>query len=78
MQEEIIYKKVKQLKLNPSNPRKNNEAVDTVAKSIEKYGFRNPLIVDKNNIVWCGNTRLKAAKKIKLYFLWIMCFLIDL
>lgn len=66
MQEQIIYKKISELKNNPNNPRKNDTAVDTVAKSIEKYGFRNPLIIDDANIVWCGNTRLKAAKKLKL------------
>lgn len=64
--EEIVYKKVSELKLNPKNPRKNDDAVDTVAKSIEKYGFKNPLIIDENNIVWCGNTRLKASKKLGL------------
>ena len=66
MQEQIIYKKISELKNNPNNPRKNDNAVDTVAKSIQKYGFRNPLIIDDANIVWCGNTRLKAAKKLKL------------
>ena len=64
--EEIIYKKVSELKLNPNNPRKNDDAVDVIAKSIEKYGFKNPLIIDENNVVWCGNTRLKASKKLKL------------
>ena len=64
--EEIVYKKVSELKLNPKNPRKNDGAVDTVAKSIEKYGFKNPIIIDENNIVWCGNTRLKASKKLGL------------
>ena len=64
--EEIVYKKVSELKNNPRNPRKNDGAVDSVAKSIEKYGFKNPLIIDTDNIVWCGNTRLKAAKKLKL------------
>ena len=62
--ENIVYKKVKELKLNSKNPRKNDGAVDTVAKSIEKYGFKNPLIVDTNNVVYCGNTRLKAARKL--------------
>ena len=62
--ENIVYKKVKELKLNAKNPRKNDGAVDTVAKSIEKYGFKNPLIVDTNNVVYCGNTRLKAARKL--------------
>jgi site-specific DNA-methyltransferase (adenine-specific) len=64
--EQIVYKKVSELKLNPKNPRKNDGAVDTVAKSIEKYGFKNPLIIDENNVVWCGNTRLKASKQLGL------------
>ena len=64
--EEIVYKKISELKLNPKNPRKNDGAVDAVAKSIEKYGFKNPLIIDENNVVWCGNTRLKASRKLKL------------
>lgn len=64
--EQIVYKKIDELKLNPKNPRKNDGAVDSVLKSIEKYGFKNPLIVDEKGIVWCGNTRLKAAKKLGL------------
>ena len=64
--EQIVYKKVSELKGNAKNPRKNDGAVDTVAKSIEKYGFRNPLIIDADNVVWCGNTRLKASKKLGL------------
>lgn len=64
--EQIVYKKVSELKLNKKNPRKNDGAVDTVAKSIEKYGFKNPLIIDEDNVVWCGNTRLKASRKLGL------------
>lgn len=64
MQEQISYVKVKDLKLNDRNPRKNDAAVDAVAKSIEKYGFKNPCIIDKDNVVWCGNTRLKAARRL--------------
>ena len=54
---QIIYKNVKDLKLNPNNPRKNDKAVDTVAKSIQEFGFKNPLIIDNNNIiiVWIIN-----------------------
>lgn len=73
--EQITYKKVSELKLNPNNPRKNDGAVDTVAKSIEKYGFKNPLIIDSNNIVWCGNTRLKAS--IKLGIKEVPCIVAD-
>ena len=64
--EEIVYKKVSELKLNDKNPRKNDGAVETVAKSIEEFGFKNPIIIDSKNKVWCGNTRLKAARKLGL------------
>ena len=48
---EIVYKNVSELKLNPRNPRKNDGAVESVAKSIEKYGFKNPLIIDDAGVV---------------------------
>lgn len=63
---QIVYIRVEDLFLNDRNPRFNEKAVDTVAKSIQKYGFKNPLIVDTNNVVYCGNTRLKAARKLKI------------
>lgn len=66
MKEKIIYKKVDELKLNDRNPRKNDGAVETIMKSINEFGFRNPLIIDADNKVWCGNTRLKAARKLGL------------
>ena len=64
--EQIVYKKINELYLNEKNPRKNDNAVDAVAKSIEKYGFKNPLIIDSNGKIWCGNTRYKASKKLGL------------
>jgi len=65
MKEQIEYIKVKDLQLNPNNPRHNEEAVKTVMLSIQKYGFKNPLIV-WNGVVYCGNTRLKAAQQLGL------------
>ena len=47
-----------------NNPRNNDEAVDYVVNSINAFGFKNPIVVDKDNIVVCGHTRLKAAKKL--------------
>ena len=47
-----------------NNPRNNDDAVDYVANSINAFGFKNPIVVDKDNIVVCGHTRLKAAKKL--------------
>lgn len=75
MQEQISYVKVKDLKLNDRNPRKNDAAVDVVAKSIEKYGFKNPCIIDKDNVVWCGNTRLKAARRLGIEE--VPCIVVD-
>lgn len=50
-----------------NNPRYNDgEAVDRVASSIAEYGFKSPIIVDKDNIIVAGHTRYKAACKLKL------------
>lgn len=47
-----------------NNPRKNEEAVDKVALSISAFGFKVPIVIDANNVVVTGHTRLKAAKKL--------------
>ena len=49
-----------------NNPRNNDEAVDYVAKSIEEFGFKVPIVVDKDNVIVAGHTRLKAAKGLGL------------
>lgn len=46
------------------NPRRNEEAVDEVAKSIKKLGYRTPIIIDENNIILAGHTRYKSIKKL--------------
>lgn len=46
------------------NPRKNDRAVDIVAKSIKEFGFKVPIILDKDNVIVAGHTRLKAAQKL--------------
>jgi ParB-like chromosome segregation protein Spo0J len=42
------------------NPRNNAGAVEEVKRSIEKYGFNVPLVLDKDNIIITGHTRYKA------------------
>lgn len=49
-----------------NNPRNNEEAVDKVALSISSFGFKVPIIVDRNNVIVAGHTRLSAAKKLGL------------
>lgn len=46
------------------NPRKNDDAVIYVANSIREFGFRVPIVVDKDGVVITGHTRLKAAKSL--------------
>ena len=58
---EIIYKKVDEIKEYENNPRNNDEAIVVVANSIKEFGFKVPIIVDKNNTIIAGHTRLKAS-----------------
>lgn len=50
----------------PNNPRKNDKSVGMVAKSIKEFGFKVPIILDKNNVIIAGHTRLKAAQSLGL------------
>lgn len=63
---QIIYKKPDELKPYENNPRINDDAVQYVKESIRQFGFKNPVIIDKNNVIVCGHTRLLAAKELKL------------
>ncbi len=47
-----------------NNPRNNDEAVDYVANSIREFGFKVPIVIDKDKNIVAGHTRLKAAKKL--------------
>lgn len=60
----IEYQKVSDLIPYAKNPRKNREAVNYVANSIKEFGFKNPIIIDGNNEIIAGHTRLLAAKKL--------------
>lgn len=62
----ITYFPIGELIPYANNPRKNDAAVDKVAASIKEFGFRVPIVIDKNKEIVCGHTRLKAAKKLKL------------
>ncbi len=60
----IEHLPIDHLKPNPRNPRQNDAAVDAVARSIQAYGFNNPVICDDELNVAAGHTRLKAAKQL--------------
>ena len=61
---EIIEKFTKELIPYANNPRENDGAVDAVAASIKEFGFKVPVIIDKDNIIVAGHTRIKAAGKL--------------
>lgn len=60
----IIYKEVDELIPYVNNPRNNTNAVDAVASSIKNFGFKVPIVVDRENEIVTGHTRLLAAKKL--------------
>lgn len=61
---QIEYIKTDDLKPYANNPRKNDEAIKYVAESIKQFGFKVPIVIDKNNVIVCGHTRYKAAKEL--------------
>lgn len=61
---EVININVNKLTPYENNPRNNNEAIQYVANSIKEFGFKVPLVIDNDNVVICGHTRLLAAKQL--------------
>lgn len=58
-----------------NNPRQNDQAVEAVKASIEEFGFKVPIVIDKNNVIVCGHTRQKAA--IQLHLSTVPCVVAD-
>ena len=63
---EIIDIEIARLKEYENNPRKNDKAIAKVAASIREFGFKVPIVIDSNNVIVCGHTRLKAAQSLGL------------
>ena len=59
-------KYVSELQEYDNNPRNNDAAVDAVAKSIEEFGFKVPIVITKDDVIIAGHTRLKASLKLGL------------
>ena len=63
---EIKMIKVEDLKPYENNPRFNDDAVEYVANSIKEFGFKVPIVVDKDNVIVAGHTRYKASLELDL------------
>jgi len=62
----VEMKNIGEIKPYAKNPRRNDQAVDLVARSIQEFGFNQPIVVDDQGVIVVGHTRLKAAKKLGL------------
>ena len=63
---DIVNLQIDEIKPYGNNPRFNDDAVDAVAASIREFGFKVPVIIDKNNVIIAGHTRVRAAKRLKM------------
>jgi DNA modification methylase len=62
----IELRNIQDIRLYDNNPRINDKAVDAVAASLKEFGFRQPIVVDKDGVIIVGHTRYKAAAKLGL------------
>jgi site-specific DNA-methyltransferase (adenine-specific) len=63
---EIVMMAIEEIKPYEKNPRFNDNAVEYVANSIKEFGFKVPIVVDKDNVIVNGHTRYKASQKLGL------------
>lgn len=61
---EVIEKRLDELTPYENNPRVNEGAVEAVAESLKKFGWKQPLVVDRSGVIIVGHTRLKAAERL--------------
>jgi ParB family transcriptional regulator, chromosome partitioning protein len=61
---EVIEKRLEEIKPYEKNPRKNEDAVQYVSASIQEFGFKVPIVIDRNGVIVAGHTRYKAAQQL--------------
>jgi hypothetical protein len=63
----VVYQPVGSLKIHPHNARTHSRhQVRQIAKSIEAFGFTNPVLVDRNSIIIAGHGRIEAARLLEI------------
>lgn len=62
----IVEKRIGDITPYENNPRVNDDAVEYVAESIKAFGWKQPIVVDKDGVIIAGHTRYKAAKQLGL------------
>lgn len=67
MEYNVEFIKVSDLKPYENNVKKHDEEqIEQIIKSIKEFGFKQNLVIDKNNVVVVGHGRLAAAEKMGL------------
>ena len=67
MQEmKVIIREIDQIRPYDGNPRRNEDAVAAVMKSLQEYGFQQPIVIDADGVIVAGHTRYEAAKELGL------------
>ena len=62
----VELRPVSEIQRYANNPRTNGHAVEAVAASIREFGFRQPIVVDKDGVILVGHTRYQAALRLGL------------
>ena len=57
----VVEKKLSEIKPYENNPRNNDDAVQYVANSLKKFGWKQPIVIDKDGVIVAGHTRYRAA-----------------
>lgn len=63
---DIVEKRLDEIKPYEKNPRRNDAAVEYVAESIKNFGWKQPIVIDKDGVIIAGHTRFKAAQSLGL------------
>lgn len=61
----VIDMEIGRIRPYENNPRHNDDAVDAVAESIRQFGWKQPIVIDKNGVIVAGHTRYKAAQRLR-------------
>ena len=62
----IVEKRLDEIRPYENNPRRNDEAVQYVAESIRQFGWKQPIVIDRDGVIIVGHTRYKAAHSLGL------------
>ena len=63
---EIVMRSIQEIRPYEKNPRKNDDAVKYVVQSIKQFGFKVPIVIDRDGVIVAGHTRYKAAKELEM------------